>query len=79
VIPRTTTTITAVALTASPEMTALAARHISASPAVRSFSLNIGINAAVSAPSPNSRRNRFGMVNATAKAPATGLIPMKDA
>ena len=44
-----------------PEMTALAARHISISPCVFSFSLKIGMNAAVNAPSPSSRRNRFGI------------------
>ena len=38
------------AATINPEMTALAARHISASPAVRSFSLKMGIKAAVKAP-----------------------------
>ena len=56
----------------SADKTALAARHISASLAVFSFSLKIGMNAAVSAPSPSSRRNRFGTVKASVNAPAMG-------
>ena len=51
---------TTLAATIRPEITALAARHISISPCVFSFSLKIGMNAAVNAPSPSSRRNRFG-------------------
>jgi hypothetical protein len=47
-----------------PEMTALAACHISFSPLSFSFSLKMGMNAAVSAPSPRSRRNKFGTMNA---------------
>ena len=52
--------MTTLAATTRPEMTALAARHISISPCVFSFSLKTGMNAAVSAPSPSSRRKRFG-------------------
>jgi hypothetical protein len=62
-----------------PEMTALAAFHISASPCDRSFSLKSGMNAAVNAPSPSSRRNRFGIISAVLNAPATTLSPMKFA
>ena len=52
--------MTTLAAMIRPEITALAARHISISPCVFSFSLKIGMNAAVNAPSPSSRRNRFG-------------------
>src|SRR5438034_10579345 len=73
-MPRITT---ADALTASPEITALAARHISGSPTVFSFSLKIGMNAAVNAPSPSNRRNRFGTMNANMNASVTHPAPMK--
>ena len=52
------------AATSSPEITALAACHIEASPSVFSLALKIGMNAAVSAPSPSRRRNRLGTMNA---------------
>ena len=38
-------------------------------------SFRVGTNAAVSAPSPNSRRNKFGNVNAVTKAEANPLAP----
>jgi len=60
VIPSITSPATAAAAATSPEITALAARHISGSPSCSSFCLKSGINAAVSAPSPSSRRNRLG-------------------
>ena len=65
--------------TSTPDMTAFAARHISASVAFLSFSLKMGMNAAVSAPSPSRRRKRLGIVKASVKAPATGPSPMKRA
>jgi hypothetical protein len=67
------------AATTNPEITTLAVRHISASPWVFSFSLKIGMNAAVSAPSPSSRRNRFGIMKASWNAPATQPSPMNRA
>src|SRR4051794_20573191 len=62
-----------------PEITALAERHISASPSWTSFFLKMGMNAAVNAPSPSSRRNRLGTWNERANALATQLLPMKAA
>ena len=61
------------------QMTALAARHMDACPAFFSLSLKMGMNAAVSAPSPSSRRNRFGTCIAKMKASATGPSPMNAA
>ena len=72
-------TITAEAAMINPEIVAFVARHISASPWVRSFALKIGMNAAVSAPSPSKRRKRLGIMKAIAKAPATGVSPIKRA
>ena len=57
--------MTALAATTRPEITAFAARHISGSPCNFSFSLKMGMNAAVNAPSPSNRRKRFGTVNAS--------------
>jgi len=62
-----------------PEITALAARHISRSPSRASLRLKIGMNAAVSAPSPSRRRNRFGTWKAITNALATQVLPMNAA
>ncbi len=72
-------TTTALVKMISPEITAFAERHISFSPCVFSFSLKIGMNAAVNAPSPSSRRNRLGIWNASRNALATHVVPMKFA
>ena len=64
---------------AGPQITALATRHISLSPASRSVSLKTGMNAAAKAPSPSRRRNRFGTMNASTNAPATQPSPMNRA
>ena len=78
-IPSTATIVmTAVAVT-RPEMTAFAERHISFSPSFTSFCLKIGMNAAVSAPSPSKRRKRLGTEKANWNALATQSTPMNDA
>ena len=59
-MPSTARAVAAAAAVTSPEITALAERHISASPSLTSFCLKMGMNAAVSAPSPSNRRNRLG-------------------
>ena len=71
-----TTTTMMLATTTKPEITAFAADHISARVLVFSFSLKIGMNDAVNAPSPRRRRKRLGIWNASAKAPATIPTPM---
>ena len=78
-MPSTASTVTAPAAMTSPEITALAERHISASPSLTSFCLKIGMNAAVSAPSPSRRRNRLGTWKASVKALATQVLPMNAA
>ena len=75
----TASTVTTPAATTSPEITALAERHISFSPSLTSFCLKIGMKAAVSAPSPSRRRNRLGTWKARVKALATHLFPMNAA
>ena len=60
-MPSITKPTTSVAATTSPETTALAVCHIAFSPSVFSLCLKRGMNAAVSAPSPSNRRNRFGI------------------
>ena len=60
-------------------MTALAARQSSAGVPVFSFSLKMGMKAAVSAPSPRRRRKRLGIWKASVKAPATMPAPMNQA
>lgn len=77
--PSITITVTAPAAAKSPEMTALAQRHISCFPSCRSLCLKIGMNAAVSAPSPRRRRKRLGTWKAHIKALATSVLPMKAA
>ena len=77
VIPSMTRPVRTATATTSPEMTALAARHISTSPAFFSLSLKMGMNAAVRAPSPSRRRNKLGIMNAKLKALATAPSPMK--
>ena len=78
-MPSTASTVIAAAAATRPEITALAERHISASPCVVSFCLKMGMNAAVSAPSPRSRRKRLGTWKARMNALATGPLPMKAA
>ena len=60
-MPRITRATMPAAATTMPEITALAARHISCSFSLFSFALNIGMNAADKAPSPSRRRNRLGI------------------
>ena len=62
-----------------PDNTAFAACHIACSVSCFSFSLNSGIKAAVSTPSPRRRRKRFGTMKASVKAPATQPSPMNVA
>jgi len=59
--PAITAATTTPAATSNPDTTTFAVSHIAASPSRRSFSLNTGMKAAVNAPSPSSRRNRFGI------------------
>ena len=77
--PASTSAMTTAEKTTTAETIALAARHISASVAFFSFSLKMGMNAAVSAPSPSRRRKRLGIVKASVNAPATGPSPMNRA
>ena len=73
------TPTTAASTTTSPLINAFAVRHIAASPSVFSCCLKTGMNAAINAPSPSSRRNKFGIINATTNAPATSPSPMNRA
>ena len=79
VIPNSPTPTTAASTTTSPLINAFVVRHIAASPAVFSCSLKTGMNAAINAPSPSSRRNKFGIINANTNAPATSPSPMNRA
>ena len=55
--------------------TSLTSRRAPASPFFRVSSCRVGTNAAVSAPSPSSRRNRLGKVKAVTKAEARAVVP----
>ena len=68
------TTITAVVSPSQPITWLTKTKARGRCPAANS-SLSVGTIAAVSAPSPNSRRNRFGKVNAVTKAEASALVP----
>ncbi|OQC53577.1 MAG: hypothetical protein BWX54_02385 [Verrucomicrobia bacterium ADurb.Bin018] len=56
-------------------LTRRAKRHAGASPSVRRDSMNTGMNADESAPSPNNARNKLGSRNATTNADITGSVP----
>ena len=51
--------------------------HASFLPLVSRYSVNTGIKAALNAPSPKSRRKRFGILKATTKASQARLVPKK--
>ncbi len=56
-----------------------AKRRAASGPSVASRPVNSGTKAALNAPSPNRRRNRFGSLFATKNASATGPAPISAA
>ena len=74
-IPAMPTAVTASKNAPTSVVTRRASRHPAASPSWRRARRNSGMNAADSAPSPNSARNRFGIRNATTNADIASVVP----